>query len=108
VTVYGGDEPIREYAEGEARDPRARRGPGVPGKLDGLDKVLMLLAEQIERAEQALAPALRPERPHPVNGELSTADRPDESELAVRLDSMASRSTALGRRLGELLDRLDL
>jgi hypothetical protein len=111
--VYGDEgsvrEPIREYHAGdEARVETRRRPAGVPGKLDGLDKGLMLLAEQVERAEHMLAPALRPERPHPVDGQIGTADSPDESDLAVRLDSMGSRATALGRRLGELLDRLDL
>jgi hypothetical protein len=103
--VYGGDEPIREYVE--TRDPSRRPG-GVPGKLDGLDKGLMLLAEQVERAEHTLGPVLRPERPHPIDGQIGTADTPDESDLAVRLDGMAGRAAALGRRLGEVLDRLDL
>lgn len=109
--MYGDDEPARDYDEGS--DPRMpgrpdRMAPRVPEYLDRLDKGLMLLAEQVERAEQQLGPALRPERPHPVNGEGAGSDRPDASELAVRVDGMAARAQTLGRRLGGLLDRVDL
>lgn len=103
------DEPVREYVEDE--EPRLdvqRKIAGVPARLDALDKGLMLLAEQVERAGGALSPALLPERPHPVDGDTRNADRPDESELAARLDAAAARAYRLGRALAELLDRLDL
>jgi hypothetical protein len=108
--MYGRDEPIRDYDEGDSdsRLDARQKVAGVPAKLDRLEKALMLLAEQVERAEEKLGPALRPERPHPVNGEIGTADRSDESELAARIDGMGFRAQTFGRRLGDLLDRVDL
>lgn len=102
-----------DSAEGY-EDPR-RGAPGrtlpaaaIPAKLDNLEKHLAHLGEQVERAEEKLGAALRPERPHPVAGEIGSADRPDESDLAIRLDSMGSRLSSLRHRLSELLDRVDL
>lgn len=105
---YSEDGPAYDPEETRARtrpmrDRDAPRGAGE--RLDELDRYLHLLGEQVDRASEQLGPILQPERPSPA---LAGSTDDVSSELSARLARMGSHADSLGRRLRELLDRVDL
>jgi len=95
---------VRSDRERLRKQRDARR---VEQALDDLDRQLMALAEQIERASGTLGPVLVPPRPIPAEGMIADSGG-DSSALRDRLDAAAARAHALTGSLREVLDRVDL
>jgi hypothetical protein len=103
-----GDEPTRDY-EAE-RDVRARvrqeRG-GLNARQDSAWRAMETLDNALDTLSSRLSAVLLPERPTPALAGLSQ-DPSDVSEHGAYLDRLTERLEALGRRVSELSDRIDL
>jgi hypothetical protein len=105
------DEPetSEAYDDGPVeRSPRRDRDrQTIDARLDRLGKHLAMIAEAVDRSEGVFGPVLRPPRPTPALAGGGSHDD-DSSALAERIEQSSAQAYALGRRLAELLDRVDL
>jgi hypothetical protein len=92
----------------QVRRGRPRQsGTGLGARQDNLWKAAEVLDNALDGLAHRLGPVLLPERPSPALGSVGQ-DSPDASEHALFLDNLTSKIESLGRRAGELSERVDL
>lgn len=98
------------FDEADRRERGTRTQPhaltNIVEQFDRLENGLEDLLTQTARLEDRLTPVLMP--PRDEDSKSPGEDTPEMSDVARRLDGMADRLRGINRRLGRLVERIDL
>ena len=107
-----GYEETAQASYDEARDlrvkarPERRPGEILDGRRDRLGREAETLDNLLDALTTRLSPVLLPEQASPLGA--VGADSPATSDHGAFLDHLTERLSILGRRLGEVVERIDL